>query len=138
MQQLSNLNEIKAECDRVVGGMLDGSMMRDDGLFAAATTLQRLTNEFTQFVTYALPILHTIDLAMRTAQTQQAQQAQQAQAQAQAQQAQAQQAQQTQAQQAQQAAPMQGAQNGDAPTNNVVPINTNDLQVVDATLVRRS
>lgn len=79
MQQLSELNAIVAECDRISKGMLNGSMTRDDGLFAAAATLQKVATEFAQFVSYALPILHTIDQAMRmAAQTTQAAQAAQA------------------------------------------------------------
>lgn len=72
MQQLNNLNEIEAECDRTVRGMLDGSMTRDDGLFTTAAALQKIVNEFKQFVTYVLPIIHQIHQAMIAAQAQMA------------------------------------------------------------------
>ncbi len=120
MQQLGNLTAITAECDRVVNGMLDGSMTRDDGLFAATAALQKVSHELVQFVSYALPLLHTIDQAVRAAAAQAAQ--------AQAAQAQAAQA---QAAQAAQAAPMQAAQ-----PQVVVPIGmapSGDVQVVDGT-----
>ena len=81
MQQLNELKSITSECDRIVNGMLDGSVTRDDGLFAAAGTLRKTVVELVQFVSYALPLLHTIDQAMRAAQAQAAQvQAAQAQA----------------------------------------------------------
>ena len=115
MQQLGNLTAITAECDRVVNGMLDGSMTRDDGLFAATAALQKVSHELVQFVSYALPLLHTIDQAVRAAAAQAAQ-AQAAQA---------------QAAQAAQAAPMQAAQ-----PQVVVPIGmapSGDVQVVDGT-----
>ena len=73
MQQLGNLTAITAECDRVVNGMLDGSMTRDDGLFAATAALQKVSHELVQFVSYALPLLHTIDQAVRAAAAQAAQ-----------------------------------------------------------------
>ncbi len=137
MQQLNDLNAIVGECDRVVNGMLDGSITRDDGLFATAATLRKVGSEFAQFVAYALPILHTIDQAMRAAQAQVAQ--------AQAQEAmEAQMPQTPQAtaprQQAPQAfAPPQGQPQAFAPTQdtppaNVVPINagtSTEIQKVD-------
>ena len=73
MLQLNNLNTITAECDRVVNSMLDGSMTRDDGLFTTAAALQKIAHELVQFVSYALPLLHTIDQAMHAAQVQAAQ-----------------------------------------------------------------
>jgi hypothetical protein len=115
MQQLNELNAIAAECDRVTKGMLDGSVGRDDGLFATAATLQRLVVEFTQFVAYALPIVHTMHQAMIAAQTAQAQAAQ---------------AQQAAAQQAQ-ATPQAPAE---PPPANVVPINqaaSTEIQTVE-------
>lgn len=88
MQQLNELKSIAGECDRVVKGMLDGSVTRDDGLFAVAATLQKTVAELISFVSYALPLIHTIDQAMRAAQAQAAQAAAQAQVQPQAAQAQ--------------------------------------------------
>lgn len=73
MQQLNELNAIAAELDRVTKGMLEGQVTRDDGLFATAAALQRLVSEFTQFVSYSLPIVHTMHKAMLAAQAQQAQ-----------------------------------------------------------------
>jgi len=80
VQQLNELKSIAGECDRVVKGMLDGSVTRDDGLFAVAATLQKTVAELISFVSYALPLIHTIDQAMRAAQAQAAQAAAQAQA----------------------------------------------------------
>lgn len=140
MAQTSNLNEIKAECDRIVQGMLNGSMTHDDGLFATAATLTKLVTEFSQFVAYALPIVHTVHQAMLAAQQQaaqaQAMQATSAQASMQVPQtAQAQAAQQA-PMQAQAQAPMQAQaappQDSGSPTN-VVPFTppSGDVQVVD-------
>lgn len=107
MQQLSELSAIAAECDRVTKGMLEGQVTRDDGLFATAAVLQRLVNEFAQFVSYSLPIIHMMHKAVLAAQVQQAQ-AQQPQVQAEQPQVQAEQ-----------------------PPANVVPINpSTDIQVV--------
>ena len=135
MQQLNELVAIESECNRVVNGMLDGSMTRDDGLFASAVALQKIAHELSQFVSYALPILHTIDQAMRTA----AAQAQAAQAQAPQAQAQAAQAQAPQAQAQARAAQAAQAQQNTPPTN-VVPINAvpdDSIQSVDATVMVR-
>jgi len=123
MQQLNELNAIVGECDRVIDGMLNGRMSRDDGLFAATAALRKVAIEFTQFVAYALPILHTINQAMQAAQAQTAQM----------------QAAQMQAAQAVQppptAAPVQGTTAPqEAPPSNVVPINAGgEIQQVDGT-----
>lgn len=124
MQPLDKLNKITAECNRVVNGMLDGSVTRDDGLFAATASLREVAIELTQFVSYALPILHTIHQAMVAAQAQQAQAA--AQAPQEVQQAGA---------QALQAQPAGSVQPQQAPANGVL-INagtSTDVQVVDGT-----
>lgn len=121
MQQLNELNTVVGECNRIVDGMLNGKMSRDDGLFAAAATLRNIAIEFVQFVTYALPILHTIDQAMRAAQAQAVQAAQMPAARAPS-----------------TATPTQGppmAESDPMPTN-VVPINAGtsaEIQQVDGT-----
>lgn len=110
MQQLNELNAIVGECDRVIDGMLNGKMSRDDGLFAATAALRKVAIEFTQFVAYALPILHTINQAMQAAQAQAAQPPSTA-------------------------APVQGTTAPqEAPPSNVVPINAGgEIQQVDGT-----
>lgn len=124
MQQLNELNTVVGECNRIVDGMLNGKMSRDDGLFAAAATLRNIAIEFVQFVTYALPILHTIDQAMHAAQAQAVQAAQAAQMPA--------------ARAPSTATPTQGppmAESDPMPTN-VVPINAGtsaEIQQVDGT-----
>lgn len=132
MQQLNELNSVVGECNRIVDGMLNGKMSRDDGLFAAAATLRNIAIEFVQFVTYALPILHTIDQAMRAAQAQAAQmQTAQAQAARMEDPSMARDAR-TRAQEAPQSPQTPTPQ--EAPPANVVPINAGgDIQVVDGT-----
>jgi hypothetical protein len=64
---LDDLAKLVEEGKRITTGMLNGKISRDDGLFAVAALMQRMSEHLHLFASYALPLLRSIEMMMAEA-----------------------------------------------------------------------